>query len=185
MAAELGTVTCVQHGEQEIVERDEVDCVRMIKLACNCALTFDLVQVGDAVTFEGELFRVVWVGPGPAFDELQLRNNQTSFYTESYSVQYVARDTLSSPLAYDRQPSFDMFYQPPRGPSRYFPGNEGPPQRKFTPNETSTRRTKPMSLSRGDIIDNEVKKLEQKQETQEKDPTDDTGPIPRREGDWG
>lgn len=187
MAAELGTICCTEHGEQDVVDHTQIDSVRVVKLACQCEVRFDLVQVGDAVLFEGELFRVDWVGPGPAFDELELVNTETRFFTESYCVSYVAQDKLSRQMA--QRNSFDIFYGTARGPSRY-----------FSPNETSTRQPakprKTHAISTADLIKSEVKNLETRKPSGElaesvAEPAKEedglpveTGPIPRRDGDW-
>jgi hypothetical protein len=82
---------------------------------------------------------------------------------------------------------FDMFYGAPRGPSRYFSSNEPPAPKP---------RKKTHAISTADLIKTEVKSLETRQPSSElaesvaegsKDDNGvaiETGPIPRRDGDW-
>lgn len=214
MAAELTEfIDCTEHGEQGVVKHAESeDHWREVTLACGCKLSFYRCAIGDAVLLDGELFRVVWVGPGSAFDELKLRNIETTFHIESYSVQYVARDTLSTEnfghqMAWPTHPSF---YGPSGGPSRYFPGNS--PQRpqdfELKPEAPKPQR-KRTSISTADLIKDEVKQLNRKEKQEptqaplvDRKPVGDMAEavidetpdehrpqvveedIPHREGDW-
>lgn len=201
MAIELGEIECARHGNQPVLEHTAVQFNRAVKLACGCGVTFDCPQIDDAVLFEGELFRVEWVGPGPSFDELLLSNNDTRFYTESYSVTYVAKDSLSPKKRMQR----DTFEFHMDKPSRYFPSNnyrapEPAPKRKRT------------SISTAELIKDEVKALKTQAKTgappaapialrqpvddlaeaadeaprENHSPTvgDDDDGIPQRHGDW-
>lgn len=209
MAIELGEIECVAHGVQPVLEHVTVQFSRVVKLACGCSVTFDCPQIGDAVLFEGELFRVEWVGPGPSFDELLLANNDTKFYTESYSVTYVAKDALS-PKKRTQRDSYEFHMD---GSSRYFPRNQyrEPFDHKSRAPEPAPKR-KRTSISTADLIKDEVKALKTQAKTgappaqpiavrqpvgdlaeavdevqrENHSPTvgDEDDGIPQRQGDW-
>lgn len=205
MATELGFIECMAHGDQEVREHKRSSTRRRVKLACRCVLEFDAPQIGDAVVFEGQLYSVDWVGHGEAFDELLLRNNEEKFHIESYSVQFVAKDKLSSPMNIHSHNRFDINV----GGSRYFPKSDprGYDSTWETKAEPPPPKRKRSGISTAELISKEVQQLKKQEKTPqpieprrpqddlagEVEPVqqeprevvgDDDAGIPYRTGDW-